>query len=374
MAAQNARKAVSAKALGRNLPPDSRLRMKRGSTRAARHTRGISMPFQVNQPSPVTHLARAFTVLIACLTSSASIAQPSACERYQAELVSLNRTGASARQAEAATQRHRDEIERLSAYYRSIGCNQGFLFFRPSAECGPIAERMRALQASYQSIASQAYADPAATETRRRQLRAAIEKACDGSTEPELVQTSRPKGGERLVCVRTCDGAYFPLDSQPKENQSNAALCRALCPQADTKVFRASVDGGIEEAVSESGEPYMKLPHALRYRQSFDPSCSCKKKDESWSQALQKAETLIARKKTDVVVTETLSDKMANAKIVKARIKADPDETKIPPTHAMPDVATTGSLAGTGAEVTAQPRKPRIIAPDIIPVPSPNGL
>jgi len=71
-------------------------------------------------------------------------------------------------------------------------------------------------------------------------------------------------------------------------------------------------EGGIEEAVAQTGEPYMKLPNALRYRKAYDPSCSCKGPDERWQYALRKAEGMIEGKKSDVLVTEAVSQQMAN--------------------------------------------------------------
>lgn len=306
---------------------------------------------------------------------SAALAQTASCERYRAELASLNRSGASARVAEAGAQRYRVEIERLAGYYRSIGCDHGGLFFRPPAECGPIAGQIRTLQANYQSLLSQA-ADPSFLDERRRQLRAAVGKACDAATDTEIVQSAKPKGGGRLVCVRSCDGAYFPLDGQPKGSASPEAMCSALCPNAEMAVFHAPREGGIEEAVSNTGEPYMKLPNALRYRKAFDPSCACKKAGESWAKTLQKAETMIAHKKSDVLVTQALSDQMSNAMLRRPKAKRDKtDSPEVAATSGIRVIAsdpeTTGSI-GTGAQSSPeQARKPRIIAPDIIPVPIP---
>ena len=61
-------------------------------------------------------------LLIALAGSGGSAWAQAACERYRAELASLTRSGAAARSYEAAAARHRDEIGRLSGYYRSIGC------------------------------------------------------------------------------------------------------------------------------------------------------------------------------------------------------------------------------------------------------------
>ena len=88
-------------------------------------------------------------------------------------------------------------------------------------------------------------------------------------------------------------------------------------------VFQLPREGGIEQSVSETGEPYMKLASALRYRTAYDPSCSCKKPDEGWAQALGKAEGLIKRRKGDVLVTEAISRQMANATLRRPKARRD---------------------------------------------------
>ncbi len=317
----------------------------------------------------------AVILLLPFIGPRAALAQASACERYKAELASLNRSGASSRQAEANAQRHSREIERLAGYYRAIGCDRGGFFFRAPAECGPIAGQIRALQGSYQALVSQA-ADADAVGERRRQLRAAINRACDVSAEAEALPTSKLSGNRRLVCVRSCDGGYFPLDSEPQGKESVASLCSALCPNAEMLVFHAPREGGIEEAVSDMGEPYMRLPNALRYRKAYDPSCSCKKPNESWAHALRKAETMIARKKSDVLVTEAISEQMTNAALRRPKAKRDKAEgTMIGVAAAAPqptsrDPETTGSVQAPPSPAE-QGRTIRVIAPDIIPVPVP---
>jgi hypothetical protein len=329
-------------------------------------------------PTPIAR-PRAFLLILGMtlvppfLGQSAALAQAAACERYKAELASLNRSGASSRQAEANAQRHAREIERLAGYYRSIGCDRGGFFFRAPAECGPIAGQIRALQASYQSLVGQAV-DPSAVDERRQQLRAAINRACD-SAEPEALPAAKPDGNSRLVCVRSCDGGYFPLDGEPRRNGSAAALCSALCPNTEVRVFHAPREGGIEKAVSQTGEPYMKLPNALRYRKAYDPSCSCKKPNESWAQALRKAESLVDRQKGDILVTETISQQMMNAALKRPRIKRDKADHPVvtaastvrPSTLADPE--STGSIVSDTPPSLGQARTIRVIAPDIIPVP-----
>ncbi|PVE21306.1 hypothetical protein DC522_27260 [Microvirga sp. KLBC 81] len=320
-------------------------------------------------------LAIGATFLFFIAGQDVALAQTADCERYKAELASLNRSGASSRMAEANAARHRGEIERLAGYYRAIGCDRGGFFFRPPPECGPIAGRIRALQASYQLLVGQA-ADAEAVGERQRQLRAAINRVCDASAEPESIPTTKPMGRGRLVCVRSCDGGYFPLDSQPKGRESAAALCRALCPNAQVVVFHAPHEGGIEEAVSETGEPYMKLPNALRYRKAYDPSCSCKKPGESWAHVLRKAEGMIERKKSDVLVTEAISQQMANPMLRRPKAKrGKPEGSTISAStvqqSSSQDPETTGSIEPDTAPRVRFGTGIRVIAPDLIPVPVP---
>jgi hypothetical protein len=77
-------------------------------------------------------------------------------------------------------------------------------------------------------------------------------------------------GGGQAYCVRSCDGRYFPVAGTDKE--SRAAACSSLCPKADTELVYGSP---IDNAATESGKPYSKLPNAFRYRNELVADCSC---------------------------------------------------------------------------------------------------
>jgi Protein of unknown function (DUF2865) len=91
-------------------------------------------------------------------------------------------------------------------------------------------------------------------------------------------QQSEPRqrygGGGQAYCVRTCDGRYFPISGTDKESRSTA--CNALCPSADTELVYGSP---IDNAATENGKPYSKLPNAFRYRNELVAGCSCNGKD-----------------------------------------------------------------------------------------------
>jgi hypothetical protein len=81
-------------------------------------------------------------------------------------------------------------------------------------------------------------------------------------------------GGTRSVCVRLCDGYFFPIGTPAAAD--GEASCAGLCPDAPTALYSMSAGSDrIEDAVSSRGERYETLPVALRYRSTLDKTCAC---------------------------------------------------------------------------------------------------
>lgn len=101
----------------------------------------------------------------------------------------------------------------------------------------------------------------------------------DGDARPRNV-------GHRAVCVRLCDGAFFPMTSSPRPGAQlgQEELCQMQCPGAEVALYRMR-DDQIENAVSMDGASYTALPNALRFRQRFDAACTCRPRNGSWAQA-----------------------------------------------------------------------------------------
>ena len=82
----------------------------------------------------------------------------------------------------------------------------------------------------------------------------------------------------RSVCVRLCDGYYFPIGPLSGEADLNdhEAACASLCPDAPTRVF-IEPDGSdrIEDAVAADGARYVALPTAFHNRARLDKTCAC---------------------------------------------------------------------------------------------------
>ena len=125
------------------------------------------------------------------------------------------------------------------------------------------------------------------------------------------------RAGSKAVCVRSCDGGFFPVSYSASAGrlQSLDDMCHALCPNADVSLYTYPASGEIEQAVSISGARYMDSPTALKYRQSFDSTCSCRRRGQSWADALANAETKLGRElKGDIFVTPEKSAEMSRPK------------------------------------------------------------
>jgi hypothetical protein len=117
-------------------------------------------------------------------------------------------------------------------------------------------------------------------------------------------------GGSYLVCVRACDGGFFPVP-YVGDRDSLAEICQALCPNAEMQLFSMPFGGTIEGSVSMSGLPYASLPNAGKFEQAIDQDCSCRRKGQSWSEALAGIEARLQRHSGDILVTPAISEQMS---------------------------------------------------------------
>ena len=77
-------------------------------------------------------------------------------------------------------------------------------------------------------------------------------------------------GYGKPICVRLCDGSFFPTASV----SGGEAACASQCPDAPTALYTLPTDR-IEDAVSSTGQKYTSLPVAKRYQTSFESTCAC---------------------------------------------------------------------------------------------------
>lgn len=89
-------------------------------------------------------------------------------------------------------------------------------------------------------------------------------------------------GDYRTVCVRTCDGYYFPVSYNSAQSKFglDTKLCQQMCPGTEVALYVHRVpDQESEDMVSLSGRPYAELATAFKYREvglGVTPGCSCR--------------------------------------------------------------------------------------------------
>ncbi|WP_407518738.1 DUF2865 domain-containing protein [Methylobacterium oryzisoli] len=318
-------------------------------------------------------LSRLLVRLLAGLVAVTALVQgaraepnPAVCQRYRAELANLQRD---------SNRGQVEEIQRLVAYRNSIGCEGGkFLFFdmRPP-QCAQVESRIRALNSGYGAGATQV------SDARREQLVAAVRDACAG-----LPSTAKPadgfaRGGGQVICVRLCDGAYFPMPNLPDGRDGADEMCKALCPGTEAAAYSMpATDTGLHQAAAiQTRRAYTALPNAFRFQKAFVPNCSCKGQGQTWAQVLVKAESMLVRHKGDIFVTPAQAEALSRPKVRLTLVgRADKSAATLAATAAARHGVDEPGEAPAGPPRSAGPEeKPtvRVIAPDVVPVPAGVG-
>lgn len=83
----------------------------------------------------------------------------------------------------------------------------------------------------------------------------------------------------RTLCVRLCDGFYFPVSfsTLPNHFERDAEVCQSRCAAPSALYFHQNPGAGVDQMLSFSTkEPYTKLKEAFLYRKQYVDGCSCK--------------------------------------------------------------------------------------------------
>ncbi len=321
----------------------------------------------------------ALAASVVAFSGDVALAQNAECARLQQAIAA--RRGSSGSQA--AVERQRAELGRTRAYAGSLGCgNRKFLFFgsEPPPQCGEVNAQISRMEANLADLQARAgggagdlvarynaecgHAQPSGPANVFEALFGGLARL--GAPPDDQPQTDtrfedhgdqpRPSGpsgekgpvqahaGSYAVCVRTCDGSFFPVSYSGAGSRADSLeeVCRALCPNADMALYSFPFGGTIEEAASPTGEPYANLPNAGKFEKTYDPSCSCRRKGQSWADALADAEARYGHEKHDILVTPEKSAEMARPII-------DPKAKPAIDSKGKPIAPNASLLAGPGA-------------------------
>jgi Protein of unknown function (DUF2865) len=341
------------------------------------------------------------------------------CPRLEAQLASIDRgSGGGDPAREEQIRRYQDaqakqqsELDRVTSQARRMGCDSsGFfsLFSGQSAQCGPVNNQIQQMRGNLDQITTsleRLRGGGLGGSERENQRRSVLTALAQNNCGPQYANAARgpgnfldnlfgnngapsgapgvpsadlgPQSGTyRTVCVRTCDGAYFPVSfaTVPARFPDDEKTCKALCPAAEATLFAYRNPGeDMNQAVSISGQPYSALPNAFRYRTEFNPSCACKAAGQTWSDALKSIDDkATSEQQGDIIVTEESAKKMARppaAKTAPAAVKKGAAGTTATAPAAAPAPDAPASTAATPpADPTAAKDKPiRSVGPTFIP-------
>lgn len=90
---------------------------------------------------------------------------------------------------------------------------------------------------------------------------------------------SLPFATYRTLCVRLCDGYYFPVSfsTLPNHFDRDQDVCQSKCAAPAELFYHQNPGGAVEGAVShKSKQSYASLRTAFRYRKEYVQGCSCK--------------------------------------------------------------------------------------------------
>jgi|SRR5581483_2180281 len=325
--------------------------------------------------------------------------RPPACLRLEAQLAAVDRGNTDPGRAEQirryedASNKQQFELDRLIAQSRKIGCeSSGFfsLFSNQPAQCGQINNQIQQMRANLDRILGDLERLQGGTVDREGQRQAILAALGQNDCGPQYrTASTQPRGffdslfgpGSvttpaepyqsttfRTVCVRTCDGYYFPISfsTVPGKFADDEKVCQRMCPAAEVALYSHRNPGeDMSQAVSISGRPYTQLPTAFKYRQEVNPACSCRRAGQSWSDALKNLDDNTLER-GDIVVTDERAKQLS---------KPPPGpKTQIPAAKPAAGAApkTTPAAAAAQndnppADATPDKRPVRTVGPTFIP-------
>lgn len=309
------------------------------------------------------------------------------CPRLEAQLATIDRGGSGdparddqIRRYESAQTQQQGELDRVTMQAKKMGCeSSGFfsMFSGKSEQCGPVNARIQQMRGNLDQITGNlerlrggGFGGMDRDNQRRSVLIALAQNNCgpqyanaaaqggflnnllgnNNPVPPPGADYGAPSGTYKTVCVRTCDGGYFPVSfaTSPARFADDDRTCKALCPATEAAIYAYRNPGeDINQAVSINGQPYTALPNAFKFRTEFNAACACRAQGQTWSDALKSIdEKAEAAQQGDIIVTEESAKKMQQRgqqpqKSAQGKKGAPPPAQAAAPAEAAPPPAST---------------------------------
>ncbi len=249
------------------------------------------------------------------------------CRQIDAELAALSnrrdvRGSLKYRRYVKAVQDQKIQIKKTQRIARRSGCRAGAAFSAPrNSGCKRILRTLNQMQANLENLESgrDQLAPKAGTRSReRRRLeraqqfnncnsaqtqiaerqtnnkprrRTLIEQIFgvrtfreDGNRghriDPTADMLDRFSGTYRTLCVRSCDGYYFPISfsTVPDRFEHDDAICQSMCPGTEVALYFHQIPAqDSEDMISYRTDlPYANMANAFSYRKQVNNECGCK--------------------------------------------------------------------------------------------------
>ena len=250
------------------------------------------------------------------LTATSVLANSAECRDLEARLASVSHGGdrTKLRRYERAIISQRQQLERARNRQANNGCSSFLSSIKP--QCGEIRATVAKMERNLLDLerTKNRLAGGDASQEKARIRSEIARKGCGAVKEasgerrtglfarlfgtrgqdanrnepaPDEKEQSRPSrssglGNYRTLCVRTCDGYFFPIAyaSSPQNFDRDTKACMAMCPGTEVELYYHRVPDEETDAMvsAVSGEPYTNMSTAFRYR---DPdyqrpkACGC---------------------------------------------------------------------------------------------------
>jgi len=311
--------------------------------------------------------------------------QPAAntvCGRLEAQLASVNRGSADParadliRHAEEAVAKQQADLDRALGQSRRQGCQGigGFfaLFTGQSPQCAGLNSQVQQMRGNLDRMMSDLERLKSGSSDQEGQRRALIGQLAQNNCGEQYRAAAAaagpagffdslfggnlispggdgaPSGTFRTVCVRTCDGFYFPVSYSTTASRfvDDQRACQRLCPASEAVLYSFRNPGeDMNQAVAVgNGQPYTELPNAFRYRREVTAGCSCRRPGQTWADALKNADDATTLESGDIVVTDQKAKALSQPLPVKPAKGGAPQ----PDGKVAPAPPTTAAESDTG--------------------------
>lgn len=252
---------------------------------------------------------RAFAagLLFAVLAPDAALAQAGTrlCRQLEAQFAALSGGGqaspAHVRRYDDAISRQRDQMTKARAQARQAGCGLA-MTGRMISFCSEITATLARMDKNLSEL-ERKRAQLSGRDSRRERARvmAALDiNGCRAPRRGDPAEASAGTGGRaviergsvsrigglagsfRTLCVRTCDGYYFPVSWSVSSGafERDGKVCEAMCPgtQVELHYHRVSGEDSEDMVSAATGRPYREMDNAFLYRKpgaSVPAACGC---------------------------------------------------------------------------------------------------